>query len=80
LTATINVENGKKMLKPKPKFKECCTCDYRYDKGKVGGCVFPNHAPIDSAAVSSCNTGEYSGIEVDEDYVMIKNIERVTIL
>lgn len=69
------------MIKLKKKFKECNTCDYRYEKGAVSGCVFPNHAPIDTLPLCECNTGEVDHeIEVDEDYVLIKNVVEMRIL
>ena len=79
-TATTSAGNGKKMLKLTKMFDECHTCDYHYIKGDVSGCIFPNHTPIDSQWKGSCNTGEDSGIEVDEDYVQIKNIARVVVI
>ena len=68
------------MLKPMTKLKDCNTCDYWYEKGDVKGCIFPNHAPIDSMFQCTCNTGDMHDIEIDEDHVQIRNIAEVTIL
>ena len=69
------------MLKPIPKqFDECKTCDYWYCKGKVQGCIFPSHAPIDSMFESECITLKAENVKIDEDYVQTCNIVEVTIL
>jgi hypothetical protein len=68
------------MLKLTKLYTECAECDYRYEKGDVSGCVFPNHAPIDSCGVSPCNTGDYVDVPVDEDFVLIKNVKEVKML
>jgi hypothetical protein len=68
------------MLKVRQPYDECETCDYFYKKEIVTGCIFPNHAPIDMMGRSSCNNGQYCNLEIDEDFVQIKNIKQVTIL
>ena len=68
------------MLKIKPVYTECADCDYRYIKGDVSGCIFPDHAPIDTAGKSECNTGEYEDYDVDKDFVQIKNVVEMRIL
>ncbi len=69
------------MLKVKAKYKPCHTCDWRYEKGVIQGCIFPNHAPVDTMPICECNTGLYAGnVVIDEDYVLIKNIAELVVL
>lgn len=68
------------MLKLTKLYDECASCDYRYTKGKLSGCVFPNHAPIDTSGESKCNTGEYVKHNVDESCIKINNPAEINIL